>query len=318
MRGRDEGPVDRMLSCVERFNREIVGFPVPGRPVMLDKDRAAFALEALTEELTEFMEASSLEGQADAMVDLIYFAMGRIVEMGLCPGALFDEVHAANMRKERGARSKRPSSAGFDAVKPPGWKQPDLAPYLSATREEIRRATRRPRLAIIGHAGHGKDTAATILANLFGLRFRSSSDFCLKTVVYPALKDKYGYRSEYECRADKKNRRADWFTAISEFNAADPARLGRQLMTENDIYCGIRSRREFEACCSAGLFDAVLWIDRSKLEPSEPPTSMELDATMATIVVPNNHGIDELEANLELAMEQVYGKIAVASIVYGS
>lgn len=122
--------IDAMLDMVDRFNREIIGLPIPGKPKMLDADRKQWSCTAFEEEMTEFKEAKTIEDEADALIDLTYFALGRLVEMGLAPLPLFEQVHGANMKKKRGELSKRPAARGFDAVKPEGWKPPDLMPFL--------------------------------------------------------------------------------------------------------------------------------------------------------------------------------------------
>lgn len=127
--------VEHMLLGAEKFNREIIGLPIPTIPTMLSKPRQDWALGALNEELTElgkaFDEGNILEA-SDALVDFIYFALGRLVEMGVPPRLVFDEVQRANMDKERGELSKRPGSLGFDAIKPAGWQEPNHAMILHA------------------------------------------------------------------------------------------------------------------------------------------------------------------------------------------
>lgn len=129
-------PVERMLMLVERFNKEIIGLPIPARPERLDPTRKMWSHTALMEEVEEFASADSLEGEADALIDLTYYALGRLVEMGLAPLPLFEEVHSANMRKRRGALSKRPGSLGYDAAKPDDWTPPNLQPYLCVDWQE--------------------------------------------------------------------------------------------------------------------------------------------------------------------------------------
>lgn len=118
----------RMLEKTEQFNREVVGLPIPEVPTILSEERVKWARAALSEEVKEFIDASStgdvLEA-ADGLIDLVYFALGRLVEMGVPAAAVFEEVHRANMGKQRGELSKRPGSLGYDAVKPEGWKAPD-------------------------------------------------------------------------------------------------------------------------------------------------------------------------------------------------
>ena len=43
----------------------------------------------MNEEVAEFLVAEDIYEQADAMIDLMYFALGTMVEMGLEPDELF-------------------------------------------------------------------------------------------------------------------------------------------------------------------------------------------------------------------------------------
>lgn len=120
--------VARMLGKVEQFNREVVDLPIPGTPTIISDERHTWARTALQEELDEFTAACQAEDvleAADALVDLAYFALGRLVEMGVPAQAVFDGVQRANMAKRKGELSKRPGSLGHDAVKPEGWAPPD-------------------------------------------------------------------------------------------------------------------------------------------------------------------------------------------------
>lgn len=144
VRGHGTSLVPDFFEMVERFNREVIGLTVPSAPTALSPGRAAHATTHLQEELDEFREAvvsGDLDKMADAIVDLVYVALGRLVEMGIAPRPVFEEVHAANMRKRRSTVSKRPHSAGHDAVKPEGWTPPNLIPYLTVTQEQLFRST---------------------------------------------------------------------------------------------------------------------------------------------------------------------------------
>ncbi len=114
-----------VFALVHEFNDKIIGFPVPRIPQMLVGGRKDYAKGHLLEEVTEFDEATTVEDQVDALVDLIYVAMGRLNEMGVDGRAHFDEVHDANMHRVRGQKSTRPNSMGYDAIKPEGWVGPD-------------------------------------------------------------------------------------------------------------------------------------------------------------------------------------------------
>lgn len=105
-------------------------------PNMLDGELYDFRRDFMQEELDEFVDAwqvDDLAKMADALVDLVYVAMGTAHLMGLPWQELWDEVQRANMSKERaaadGSNSVRKSS--FDVVKPAGWTPPDIEGILT-------------------------------------------------------------------------------------------------------------------------------------------------------------------------------------------
>ncbi len=122
--------VDDMIEDVGQFHEEVLGVDLPTSPTRLSVERKKYATDHLYEEFEEFREADDLGGEVDALVDLAYVAIGRLLEMGVYPRAAFDAVHRANMAKESGTNPKRPDNE-HDAVKPEGWTPPDLSAVLS-------------------------------------------------------------------------------------------------------------------------------------------------------------------------------------------
>lgn len=115
---------------VAQFHNKF-GIPVPDAPTQLSPDVAAFRIKFMQEELDEYIKAvkeNDLEGQIDALVDLVYVALGTSDLQGFEWEAHWNEVQRANMSKERSVdaddpRSKRKHS--LDIVKPHGWEGPD-------------------------------------------------------------------------------------------------------------------------------------------------------------------------------------------------
>lgn len=93
-----------------------------------------FRLKFMFEELNEYIEAvaeGDLEGQYDALIDLVYVAIGTAYLQGFPFMEGFERVHEANMKKVRALRetdSKRGSV--YDVVKPEGWTAPVLKDLL--------------------------------------------------------------------------------------------------------------------------------------------------------------------------------------------
>ena len=158
------------------------------------------------------------------------------------------------------------------------------------------------KLLIIGHGRHGKDTVCEMLRDKYNYSFESSSKFCSTLFIYDQLKDQYGYADEQQCYADRHNHRSEWYDAICAYNVPDASRLGREIFTAHDIYCGLRNKREFFAMQNTGVFDYAIWVDRSDHLPTEDPTSMSLEQWMADFTIDNNGTLDELEFNVDRLM----------------
>lgn len=390
-------PLHLMYAMVERFNVHLIGVPVPDRPRLLSPERSKFRIDHMHEELEETESAvatANFEEVVDGHLDLIYVALGALVEMGITVGAAFDEVHLANMLRKRAANPERPGSGSYDAIKPFGWKPPDLIPYLNLTREQvhylaanaeghpavpapmtlderirakrreiqraldagdhalartldreervlwarssddpvlgvaqediargdllnldmatghIRRATstkpRRPRLLVVGHARHGKDTVCEMLRDKYDFRFTSSSLFCAEHVVLPKFEGVPGraflYKDFQECFDDRINHRKFWYDAIAEFNRPDPTALAKAVLEEHDVYCGMRSSTELHACKNIGLFDHIIWVDASQRVGPEDRSSCTVEPWMADFVIDANGTVEEAATQVDLLM----------------
>jgi len=334
--------LEMQLSNVRDFHMQVTGQPMADVPTMLVADRRDYAIKFLDEELTEFKDACTIADQADALIDMIYVAYGRLLEMGIQPGPSFQLVHEANLKKVRG-----PTKRGgvYDAAKPDGWQPPDWEDHLSldkgqyigltrevdqfggprprtnpwdnscqpffkstVEREDYEREHRKPKILLLGYGRHGKDTVAEILESKYGLTFTSSSMVCAEKVMMPVFNRHDGVRQTViyadvkECFNDRHNHRVTWFKAIEEFNTPDKSALGRIIFEANDIYVGLRSAREFHAVRNAGLYDVCIWVDRSQHVPPEDRSSCTVEPWMADYVIDNNGTLDELAFNVDALM----------------
>lgn len=155
---------------------------------------------------------------------------------------------------------------------------------------------------ILGMGRHGKDTVCDILRAKYGLTFESSSHFVAERAVKPWLAARgVTYPTFDAMYEDRVNRRADWFNAIAEYNAADLAALGKELFAEFDIYCGIRNRAEFLALKEQGVIEFAIWVDASGRLPPEPSTSMTITKDDADYVIDNNGPLEDLAENVAAA-----------------
>lgn len=156
------------------------------------------------------------------------------------------------------------------------------------------------RILIIGHARHGKDTAAEILKELYDYTFESSSVAAARIFLYEKLKSKYGYGNFYECFEDRHNRRAEWHDEICAYNARDKARLARDILQTSDMYVGMRSDAEVIECIAQGLFNLIIGIYDPR-KPEEPKSSFSINLQeRADIIIPNAQGISDLKRRLIL------------------
>jgi predicted HAD superfamily Cof-like phosphohydrolase len=132
-----------MLNKVEAFNQQVRKQVIPAVPTPLTPEQAERAAEAFEEEKTEFLkacESGDVLEAADGIIDLMYFGLGRLAEMGVPAKAVFDGVQAANMQKTTGTLAKRNGWGGYDAVKPEGWKAPDHSFLLNFSLADVEKA----------------------------------------------------------------------------------------------------------------------------------------------------------------------------------
>lgn len=116
---------ENIYSFHYRFDRLYLG-----ESRLLPEDLFDFKLGHLREELEEYEEkhrAGDIEGSFDALIDLVYVAMGAALDHGFPWAEGWRRVHRANMQKERCLRegdSTRGST--YDIIKPEGWQPASL------------------------------------------------------------------------------------------------------------------------------------------------------------------------------------------------
>lgn len=138
-------PESKEFGDVLAFHRKfgLLNFEKPGH---LTTGKLRERIEFLREEFEEFIEGcgmvidedgclltahgeprQDLAKQADALVDLVYVAMGTAVMMGLPWDWLWNDVQRANLSKERGMTKR---GHAVDVTKPPGWQGPETQRIL--------------------------------------------------------------------------------------------------------------------------------------------------------------------------------------------
>jgi predicted HAD superfamily Cof-like phosphohydrolase len=118
------------FSDVLAFHKKFGQLPEDRPPRLLSTELEDFRTKFMQEELNEYIGASlegNLVGVTDALLDLVYVALGTAVLMGIPWQACWRHVQAANMRKVRAA-SAADSKRGWahDVVKPLGWTGPEV------------------------------------------------------------------------------------------------------------------------------------------------------------------------------------------------
>lgn len=136
-----------MFKDVKDFHQKF-GLAYESKPRLLCDEMSEFRIKFMHEELSEYIDAitkanemltnasilpeakASFDGEMakalDALVDLVYVALGTADLHGFDFETAWNRVHGANMMKvraEKAGDSKRGTS--FDVIKPPGWTAPD-------------------------------------------------------------------------------------------------------------------------------------------------------------------------------------------------
>lgn len=131
----NEKGLDKGYELVAKMH-EVFGHPVTNTPTKLTEERAKIRASFMQEELEEFLEATTVEDQYDALIDLIYFAFGTFAEMGVRPDKGFEIVNNANMAKLFPDGKPRFREGDGKILKPEGWQAPE--PQLRAEIERQR------------------------------------------------------------------------------------------------------------------------------------------------------------------------------------
>lgn len=161
----------------------------------------------------------------------------------------------------------------------------------------------RPKLLLLGKAGHGKTSIALTLGVSYQYKAISSSAFAFQ---YCGLSQALAafYPDSKAALADKDSARAFWKEWISMYTRVEPDRLARQILEYYDLYEGMRSLREFEACQKAQLFDYVIWVEagaRTGLQDS----TMEMRSHHADFTLDNNGTPQETGRRLSALMDNI-------------
>ncbi len=157
------------------------------------------------------------------------------------------------------------------------------------------------KILVVGHARHGKDTVAEIIADYLGESYKASSEICA-SFVREAMLPNIAYSSDKECFEDRVNHRAKWHNIIKEYCAEDKARLGTLIYKENLIYCGVRDTEELDAILEK-FNPLVIWVDADSRVPRESASSMNIKYRNGWPVARNNGTMEWLKKEVLSCLE---------------
>ena len=96
--------------------------------------RNAFLMEELAE-YTNAITKKDAAGALDALVDIVYIALGTAWLFNLPFEKAWNEVQKANMSKIRAKDKTGKRGTKFDVVKPKDWKAPNIEKIIEEERE---------------------------------------------------------------------------------------------------------------------------------------------------------------------------------------
>ena len=130
---------DTLIKDIDQFHKKFkfeknlkVGIPD-------DNELVNFRTSFLMEELAEYTQAITKKdaaGALDALVDIVYIALGTAWLFNLPFEKAWNEVQKANMKKIRTKSKSKKRGTSVDVVKPKGWTPPDIEQIIEEEREK--------------------------------------------------------------------------------------------------------------------------------------------------------------------------------------
>ena len=159
------------------------------------------------------------------------------------------------------------------------------------------------KLIVNGHAQHGKDTVADMLADRFKLNKLNASMYIAEKVIMPALPNVYSCVEE--CYKDRVNWRDLWFQFL-RFKVYHHQDFWVEFMKNSDVFCGHRSIDEFNYMLSA-VECRTVWVHDPR-KPMEAESSnefqdMDLAYRQHDFVIINDSTLEDLRERVRLLGE---------------
>jgi predicted HAD superfamily Cof-like phosphohydrolase len=130
-----------LIADIDRFHKKF-GFEKNEKCCIPDDNELVnFRTAFLMEELAEYTNAITKKDTAaalDALVDIVYIALGTAWLFNLPFAQAWREVQKANMKKIRAKDKTGKRGTKFDVIKPKGWKTPDIDTVIDIYRERIK------------------------------------------------------------------------------------------------------------------------------------------------------------------------------------
>ena len=118
--------MNKVMKAIEEFHA-VFDEAAPSTPTLPELRERKLRRKLLKEEFLEYKQAENTNDIveiADALADMVYIIAGTAHKYGINLEAVFDEVHASNMKKfPNGKVLRRPDGK---ITKPEGWQPPNI------------------------------------------------------------------------------------------------------------------------------------------------------------------------------------------------
>ena len=127
-----------LIKDIDQFHKKF-GFEKNEKVGIPDNNELVnFRTSFLMEELAEYTQAITKKdaaGALDALVDIVYIALGTAWLFNLPFEKAWNEVQKANMSKIRAKSKSKKRGTSFDVIKPKGWEAPNIERIVEEERD---------------------------------------------------------------------------------------------------------------------------------------------------------------------------------------
>ena len=127
-----------LIKDIDQFHKKF-GFEKNEKVGIPDNNELVnFRTSFLMEELAEYTQAITKKdaaGALDALVDIVYIALGTAWLFNLPFDKAWNEVQKANMSKVRAKSKSKKRGTSFDVIKPKGWEAPNIERIVEEERD---------------------------------------------------------------------------------------------------------------------------------------------------------------------------------------